>query len=148
MPPQILRIYSEEEYELALCGLSTININEWEASTLYSGLAEDSQPLTRDSPLARWFWAYVRKLPKDSLALLLKFCTGCSSVPPAGFWHLYGYDGEQQFKISCIGNGDDRLPTASTCFNQLKLPLYSDKQTLEEKLHVAVHYGSEGFSFS
>jgi E3 ubiquitin-protein ligase HUWE1 len=119
-----------------------------QASTRYNGVCESGYPFTADSPLVQWFWAYVRRLPSDSLALLLKFCTGCSSVPPAGFWHLYGYSGEQTFSISLVGPGDSRLPTASTCFNQLKLPEYSDAQTLEEKLHIALHYGSEGFTFS
>lgn len=47
-----------------------------------------------------------------------------------------------------MGPGDERLPTASTCFNNLKIPEYSCKAIMEERLHVALHYGSEGFTFS
>ena len=50
--------------------------------------------------------------------------------------------------MALVGPGDERLPTASTCFNLLKVPEYSSKATLEERLHIALHYGSEGFTFS
>ena len=65
-----------------------------------------------------------------------------------GFQHLPGLYGECPFTLSCVGPGDGRLPTASTCFNLLKLPAYSTKAILEERLHVALHYGAEGFSFA
>jgi ubiquitin-protein ligase E3 B len=40
-----------------------------------------------------------------------------------------------------------RLPTASTCFNLLKLPNYQKKSTLREKLKYAIHSGT-GFELS
>ncbi len=40
-----------------------------------------------------------------------------------------------------------RLPTASTCFNLLKLPNYQKKATLREKLRYAVRSGT-GFELS
>lgn len=90
----------------------------------------------------------MEKLPQAELALLLKFSTGNSTVPAEGFLHLQGLSGLQRFTLACVGDGDERLPTASTCFNLLKIPDYSSKAILEERLHVALHYGSEGFSFS
>ena len=40
-----------------------------------------------------------------------------------------------------------RLPTASTCFNLLKLPNYRKKATLREKLRYAISSGA-GFELS
>ena len=40
-----------------------------------------------------------------------------------------------------------RLPTASTCFNLLKLPNYSKKATLKEKLRLAISMNT-GFELS
>jgi hypothetical protein len=37
-----------------------------------------------------------------------------------------------------------RLPQASTCFNQLLLPAYSDVATMREKLELAINE-TEGF---
>jgi ubiquitin-protein ligase E3 C len=42
---------------------------------------------------------------------------------------------------------DTRLPTASTCFNVLKLPTYSSKQVLTDKLLAAIRSKS-GFDLS
>ena len=40
-----------------------------------------------------------------------------------------------------------RLPTASTCFNLLKLPNYQKKRTLKEKLRLAIQCNT-GFELS
>ena len=42
---------------------------------------------------------------------------------------------------------DSRLPTASTCFNILKLPTYSSAKALKTKLMHSIHSGS-GFEMS
>jgi len=40
------------------------------------------------------------------------------------------------------------LPTASTCFNLLKIPAYTSKRHLTNKLLTAIRHGSQGFTFS
>ena len=45
------------------------------------------------------------------------------------------------------GTDTERLPTASTCFNLLKLPIYKSKRTLREKLRYAINSGA-GFELS
>ena len=72
---------------------------------------------------------------------LLKFVTSCSRPPLLGFKELY-----PAFCIHYAGN-EDRLPTASTCMNLLKLPEYPDKNTLKQKLVYAIESGS-GFELS
>ena len=44
-------------------------------------------------------------------------------------------------------SGEDRLPTASTCMNLLKLPIIKDEQKLREKLLYAIESES-GFELS
>ena len=99
-------------------------------------------------------------------SLFLKFVTSCSKPPLLGFQHL-----EPPFSIRCVEVGDDedtgdtvgsvlrgfitigrkdpvnRLPTASTCFNLLKLPNYQKRSTLKEKLRYAV-LSNTGFELS
>ena len=41
-----------------------------------------------------------------------------------------------------------QIPTASTCFNMLKLTSYSSEKHLKDKLLIAIRHGAEGFSFS
>lgn len=45
------------------------------------------------------------------------------------------------------GNDTLRLPTSSTCFNLLKIPNYSKKSTLRDKLRYAIKSNS-GFELS
>jgi hypothetical protein len=45
------------------------------------------------------------------------------------------------------GTNTERLPTASTCFNLLKLPLYKSKRVLRDKLRYALNAGA-GFELS
>ena len=40
------------------------------------------------------------------------------------------------------------LPTASTCFNMLKLPEYPTEAILRKNVYTAILYGSAGFSFT
>eukprot|EP00288_Rhodomonas_lens_P011950 CAMPEP_0177746564 /NCGR_PEP_ID=MMETSP0484_2-20121128/30930_1 /TAXON_ID=354590 /ORGANISM="Rhodomonas lens, Strain RHODO" /LENGTH=597 /DNA_ID=CAMNT_0019261309 /DNA_START=30 /DNA_END=1820 /DNA_ORIENTATION=+ len=134
VPKPALRIFSEHDLELLLCGLPSIDVEAWRAAARYSGQTL-AGALSAESELAGWFWEFVASRDDTEKALLLKFCTGSTAVPAKGFMHLPGLHSECQFTLSCVGPGDGRLPTASTCFNLLKIPDYSTKAILEERLH-------------
>lgn len=93
----------------------------------------------------------------------LKFVTSCSKPPVLGFQQL-----APAFTIRCVtddshpdayslggalvnmfrpGTNTERLPTASTCFNLLKLPLYKSKKVLRDKLLYSLNAGA-GFELS
>ena len=89
-----------------------------------------------------WLWDILENdFKKDERSAFLKFVTSCSCPPLLGFAHL-----QPPFSIRCVEVGDDddrgdtlgsvlrgflsvrktkvvqgRLPTASTCFNLLKV---------------------------
>lgn len=86
---------------------------------------------------------------EEERSLLLQFATGSSNVPIAGFADLKGMGGRQLFTISAVANDPPgRLISASTCFNLLKLPRYGNFTEMQEKIHVAIRFGVEGFAFS
>lgn len=58
---------------------------------------------------------------------LVKFITSCSRPPLLGFGEL-----NPALCIRFAGHEEDRLPTASTCVNLLKLPAYRTSDTLRE----------------
>ena len=122
-----------------------------------------------DAKERRLFLKVAIVFPRCFLLILhcLQFVTSCSKAPLLGFAHL-----EPPFSIRCVEVPDDsdsgdtvgsivrgflsmkksaestsRLPTASTCFNLLKLPNYSKKSVLKEKLRYAIHSGT-GFELS
>jgi ubiquitin-protein ligase E3 A len=70
---------------------------------------------------------------------LLFFITGSDRVPIKGLAHV-----TPPFVISRNGPHSERLPTAHTCFNHLLLPSYKDKETLKQRLLLAIE-NAEGF---
>ncbi|EPR57742.1 HECT-domain (ubiquitin-transferase) domain-containing protein [Toxoplasma gondii TgCatPRC2] len=88
----------------------------------------------------------MNELDEQQRAAFLQFVTGTSRVPLGGFKFLVGMRGPQKFSIQ-RAYGENKLPTAHTCFNQLDLPGYSSKQLLKKKLLLAITEGKEGFGF-
>jgi len=111
----------------------------------------------------------IREFTLQEKKQFLKFVTSCSNPPLLGFKYL-----EPQFSIRFVDcseeedTGDSvgsvfrglfnvrrrsapsstaRLPTASTCFNLLKLPCYKKKTILRDKLRYAINSGA-GFELS
>ena len=95
----------------------------------------------------QWFWNVVLDLKREDKAKLVQFITGTSKVPLEGFANLQGMRGTQIFNIH-RAFGENNLPSAHTCFNQLDLPQYKDEKTLKMKLMTAINEGSEGFGFA
>lgn len=87
------------------------------------------------------FWKVVESFTEEEKQQLLKFVTSCSRPPLLGFKDL--------FPPFCVMSGgkDDRLPSASTCMNLLKLPIFPDLQTLQTRLKYAITSGA-GFELS
>lgn len=119
--------------------------------------------------LIKWLWDIVQfDFNRSERALFLKFVTSSSKPPLLGFASL-----NPQFTIRSVENNEEegtiydasfkgffktmlnigndketlRLPTSSTCFNLLKLPNYSKKSTLKERLRYAITSNS-GFELS
>lgn len=73
---------------------------------------------------------------------LLKFVTSTPRAPLLGFSHL-----NPRFSIRDSSTDEERLPSTSTCANLLKLPRYTRRDTLREKLMYAINAGA-GFDLS
>jgi len=91
-----------------------------------------------------WFWTIVSELSIEEQGCLLKFVTSCERPPPLGFSSM-----NPAFNIMriAIDNDADKLPSASTCFNTLKLPTYSSKSVMKRQLLVSITSGA-GFEMS
>ena len=92
-----------------------------------------------------WFWQIVRELDPAQRSALLHFVTGSACAPATGFANLMGYAEQMhRFELQLIVGSSDRLPTAATCFNTLKMVVYSDIDQMRTRLLAALA-GSEGF---
>ncbi|CCU99557.1 unnamed protein product [Malassezia sympodialis ATCC 42132] len=140
IPRPLIQLFSEQELELLISGLPDIDVDEWKNNTELQGYSSGD-------PMIQWWWRAVRSFDQTQKAKLLQFITGTSKVPLEGFAHLQGVNGTQRFSIH-RAFGEDRLPAAHTCFNQLDLPTYDSYEKLRSQLLVAMNEGAEGFGFA
>ena len=162
IPPDWLNLFSPPEVIRLISGDNNpLDLKDLRKHTHYYGGFHDNHRVII------WLWDILEKdFDVRERALFLKFVTSCSKPPLLGFQHL-----EPPFSIRCVEVGDDedtgdtvgsvlrgfitigrkdpvnRLPTASTCFNLLKLPNYQKRSTLKEKLRYAV-LSNTGFELS
>jgi ubiquitin-protein ligase E3 C len=117
----------------------------------YSGGFHPSQPIIH------WLWEVVDEMDPTQQRKFLKFMTSCSRQPLLGFASLVPAPCIQQTRLREDNTGNDiseetsfgniRLPTSSTCMNLLKLPKYTSKEMLREKLIYAIE-SAAGFELS
>ncbi|CAB3402373.1 unnamed protein product [Caenorhabditis bovis] len=162
LQPTWLSIFAPHDLQCLISGQnSDIDLDDLKRHVQYFGGFHGSHRLIK------WLWDILEnKFTAEERKLFLKFVTSCSRPPVLGFSYL-----EPPFSIRCVEVSDDqdqgdtlgsvvrgfltlrngttatRLPTASTCFNLLKLPNYNKKSLLLEKLRYAIHAGT-GFELS
>jgi len=144
VPEAALTVFDANELELSLCGLPTIDMEDWKMHTSYSGLYETKQ---RNANPVKWFWEVVEKdFDQEMRARLLQFVTGTSGVPARGFSVLQGIDGNiKKFTVHGVDKKAYLYPRAHTCFNRIDLPNYNSKSELFDKLKQAVTLSGVGF---
>lgn len=121
-----LSMFTPEALKLVIEGHSRIDITELERTATYDDFE-------RDSEYMHWFWAIVRNMSPEQHKHLLEFVTASDRVPVNGLASV-------TFVIQKNGDGDvdGRLPSSSTCYGRLLLPVYKQRAVLEEKLSKAI----------
>uniref|UniRef100_A0A0N5AXS7 HECT-type E3 ubiquitin transferase n=1 Tax=Syphacia muris TaxID=451379 RepID=A0A0N5AXS7_9BILA len=95
-----------------------------------------------DEQYIELFWSALNTFSSSEKRKFLKFVTGCPRPPLMGFEAL-----NPPMGVQLLHQEVDRLPTAGTCMNLLKLPVYPDYETLKAKLCVAID-AEAGFDLS
>ena len=124
------KILSPDELELIICGTQKLDFNELKSACTY-------EEYTSNSETIKYFWEILLEFNEEEKKKFLSFVTGCDRAPIDGLGSL----------VITISNGGadlNQLPSAHTCFNNLILPNYKNKELLKKKLHIAMNY-SEGF---
>ncbi|KAK3747571.1 hypothetical protein QZH41_015811, partial [Actinostola sp. cb2023] len=131
-----LRMFDHQEIQVLISGAQVpVDVDDLRRNTNYSG------GFDKDHPCIQSFWRAVDSFNDKQKRHLLKFVTSCSRPPLLGFKDLY-----PAFCVHSAGN-EDRLPTASTCMNLLKLPEFTNDNTMKERLLYAIESGA-GFELS
>ncbi|KAJ3217295.1 hypothetical protein HDU67_008207 [Dinochytrium kinnereticum] len=135
--PKWLRIFNQNELQMLLSGAHTpINIDDMKKHVVYGG---DFHEL---HPTIVMFWKVVSDFTEEDRMHLVRFVTSCPRPPLLGFKEL-----NPSLCIRCSGDDSERLPTASTCVNLLKMPSYKSQEVMQAKLLYAVRFGA-GFELS
>ncbi|XP_035234308.1 ubiquitin-protein ligase E3B [Anguilla rostrata] len=160
--PEWLHMFSTPEVQRLVSGDNAeIDLDDLKKHTVYYGGFHSSHRVII------WLWDILSNdFTAEERAMFLKFVTSCSRPPLLGFAYL-----KPPFSIRCVEVSDDqdtgdtlgsvlrgfftirkkepggRLPTSSTCFNLLKLPNYSKKSILRDKLRYAISMNT-GFELS
>ncbi|KAK6591263.1 HECT-domain-containing protein [Botrytis cinerea] len=140
--PSWLSMFNQVELQTLISGeTSDININDLRKNTQYGGVYQIGYD-GREHPTIRMFWQVMEEFKDEDRRKVLKYVTSTPRAPLLGFASL-----NPQFSIRDSSSDEDRLPSASTCVNLLKLPRYQSKEKLREKLLYAVNAGA-GFDLS
>ncbi|KAF8042732.1 hypothetical protein BT93_A1151 [Corymbia citriodora subsp. variegata] len=146
--PSWLKLFNATEFNQLLSGgYHDIDVDDLRSNTRYTG------GYSEGSRTVKLFWEVMKGFEPKERCMLLKFVTSCSRAPLLGFKHL-----QPTFtihKVACdvpvwatIGGQDvERLPSASTCYNTLKLPTYKRASTMRSKLLYAIS-SNTGFELS
>ena len=136
--PHWLRLFNARELDVLVSGAERpIDIDDLRRHTNYQGTTYEDQ-----HPTIVMFWNVLHSFDNDQKRQFLRFVTSCSRPPLLGFKEL-----QPKFAIGFAGEDAERLPTASTCVNYLKLPNYKTETQMREKLLYAMSAGA-GFELS
>ena len=140
--PSWLSMFNQAELQTLIGGAQVgIDVNDLRRNTQYGGvyvIGDDGL----EHPSIRHFWKVMESLPDADRRKVLKFVTSTPRGPLLGFANL-----NPRFSIRDSSSDEGRIPTASTCVNLLKLPMYKSEKVLREKLLYAVNSGA-GFDLS
>ncbi|KAG8973411.1 hypothetical protein FRC05_008802 [Tulasnella sp. 425] len=135
--PKWLRMFNQQELQILIGGTEEpVNVDDLRDNTVYGG------SFNEEHPTVAAFWKVLRSFDQAQRCAFLRFVTSCARPPLLGFKEL-----NPKFSIRDAGSDNSRLPTASTCVNLLKLPLYSNEYILRQKLLQAINAGA-GFDLS
>ncbi|KAH0793417.1 E3 ubiquitin-protein ligase UPL4-like isoform X3 [Histomonas meleagridis] len=110
---------------------------------------EISHGYERDSPQIAMLFETLSELEEDDQHLLIQFITGYYQLPIGGLAAL-----DPKLTIAKRSFDDEntdpntQLPSVMTCTNYFKVPSYTNKDIMREKILLAIHEGQDSFQLS
>lgn len=136
IPPRWLNMFNARELQMLIAGRpSVFDVDDLRANTVLLGFKESDETIQN-------FWEVLHELTDEQKSQFLKFVTSAPKAPLLGFRAL-----TPNFAIRNAGDDRNRLPTASTCINLLKLSDMKSKELLKQKLLESIANGI-GFELS
>nr|NP_001189172.2 circadian trip, isoform I [Drosophila melanogaster]ADV37264.2 circadian trip, isoform I [Drosophila melanogaster] len=147
-PIQRLRMFYPEELECVFCGSgSEQQHSRWEIKMLQESCRTD-HGFHQDSQAIQYLYEILASYNRDEQRAFLQFVTGSPRLPTGGFKALTPPLTIVRKTLDENQNPNDYLPSVMTCVNYLKLPDYSSREVMRQKLKVAANEGSMSFHLS
>ena len=121
---KICQILTWKQLEEYVCGKHKLDVNFLKENTEYREYNEKD-------PLIQWFWEWLNEIDDDMKIMYLKFVWGKTRLPKKENLGT-------QHKIDILSGGDGVFPHAATCFFKIKIPRYSSKKVLVDKLTYSI----------
>jgi E3 ubiquitin-protein ligase TRIP12 len=142
-----LAVYFSDELDSLLCGSSQDSV-AWDRATLLEHTKCD-HGYTASSRAVHWVVDIIADFTPEERRKFLRFATGSSRLPPRGLRDMNP-------KLTFVrkeptqpnASPDSYLPSVNTCFFYLKLPDYSSKEIMKQRLLFAITHGQDSFSFN
>jgi E3 ubiquitin-protein ligase HERC2 len=131
IPVPLLSLFSASELMAMVCGSPDIPLGLLKTVATYKGVESTS-------PLVQWFWEVMEEFSNQERSLFLRFVWGRTRLPRT-IADFRGRDFVLQV-LDKYNPPDHFLPESYTCFFLLKMPRYSCKAVLLEKLKYAIHF--------
>ncbi|EQC42867.1 hypothetical protein SDRG_00586 [Saprolegnia diclina VS20] len=134
-----LHLFNEPELQVLISGTSqALDVADLKQAATFAG------GYFGHEKRVQWLWKALESFSPADQARFLRFVTSCERAPILGFASLHPPFVVQRISIA---KDDEKLPSAATCFNTLKLPTYSSYKVLREKLLVSINAGA-GFEMT
>eukprot|EP00095_Tigriopus_kingsejongensis_P011157 maker-scaffold259_size234575-snap-gene-1.26 protein:Tk11157 transcript:maker-scaffold259_size234575-snap-gene-1.26-mRNA-1 annotation:"e3 ubiquitin-protein ligase herc1" len=127
VPFPILGLMPAKALEELVCGQPSISLTALKKAARY----RDFDP---SHPIIVWFWDILDHFTEEERVLFVIFVSGRSRLPN----NLA--DLPQRFQILRVDRPENGLPTAQTCFFQLRLPPFTSQAIMQEKLRYAIYH--------
>ncbi|XP_043254504.1 probable E3 ubiquitin-protein ligase HERC2 isoform X2 [Colletes gigas] len=131
IPVPFLALFSGAELETMVCGSPDIPLTLLKSVATYKGIEPTA-------PLIQWFWEVMEEFSNQERSLFLRFVWGRTRLPRT-IADFRGRDFVLQV-MDKYSPPDHFLPESYTCFFLLKMPRYSCKPVLRQKLKYAIHF--------
>ncbi|ODM97024.1 putative E3 ubiquitin-protein ligase HERC1 [Orchesella cincta] len=125
VPCPLLTLMTGSHLEQLVCGLPDISVGLLKQIVRYREMDESHE-------LVQWLWSILEGFSNAERVLFLRFVSGRSRLPA----NLADFS--QRFQVMRVDRPLNGLPTAQTCFFQLRLPPYTSKEIMCERLRYAI----------
>uniref|UniRef100_A0A8C2HR54 E3 ubiquitin-protein ligase HERC1 n=1 Tax=Cyprinus carpio TaxID=7962 RepID=A0A8C2HR54_CYPCA len=120
IPVPLLSLLTARQLEQLVCGLPEVSVEMLKKVVRYRDITDSHQ-------LIGWLWQSLEEFTNEERVLFLRFVSGL----------IYK---TKVFTVSLFSQQPvNGLPTAQTCFFQLRLPPYTSQAILAERLRYSIH---------